>query len=228
MKKKFNALTGMNNVVVFVVLTLFVLTGCTNLNKDNLEVVQKEFEFIADESLSQFIDKHSVYSTILEEPFGATGPVLAYSNEKTAVILNFNGILVYDLKTGDLLQGIDNQGLGANQVQGSTVTEIKGNEDYLFITNNDNSNKGYVYSIHEEKLAFIGDASNLDVEKSNFKNEDANLAARYVEEYGKPETVIAFADKLVAFYYDYNDFSSSKIVIFNETGEKISDFSLKD
>lgn len=47
-----------------------------------------------------------------ENPIGEVSPILAYGNDKIGVILNYNGILIYDMVGGDLIQGIDNEGLG--------------------------------------------------------------------------------------------------------------------
>lgn len=52
------------------------------------------------------------YNSMTENPIGEVSPILAYGNDKIGVILNYNGILIYDMVGGDLIQGIDNEGLG--------------------------------------------------------------------------------------------------------------------
>lgn len=87
------------------------------------------------------------------QPIGATGPRLVYAYDQYAVILNFNGILIYDFDQQAILHTIDNLSLGLNKMQGSDYTSVKSNRNELAFGNeSDIDHSAYVYHLQKNEL----------------------------------------------------------------------------
>lgn len=114
------------------------LVGCK-------EKPQDLFEFERDETLNKYLENdNQIIGDIKSNPIGSTGPQLSYVNDKYAVILSYNGILIYDLGERKIINTIDNKALGLDKIQGDDRIVIRGYEDYVALWNNLEENFAYV------------------------------------------------------------------------------------
>ena len=129
------------------------------IDKEKLGSVLSIIEFVPDKELEKYVDTDSVLKTMKSEPFGATGPQIAYANEKYAVIKNYNGMVIYSLTDEKFCGGIDSRALGMNKMQGDEITLVKAYGEYIFIYNSGDETRGYIYSVKSNKIM---KAENID------------------------------------------------------------------
>ncbi|ADY55716.1 hypothetical protein Sgly_1413 [Syntrophobotulus glycolicus DSM 8271] len=129
--------------LLVLVFALFLLVSCANE-----QTAGKNSE------LENFLNQDDqVIEKIKNQPIGATGPRLVYAYDQYAVILNFNGILIYDFDQQAILHTIDNLSLGLNKMQGSDYTSVKSNRNELAFGNeSDIDHSAYVYHLQKNEL----------------------------------------------------------------------------
>ncbi len=146
-------------ILAVFMMAAFCLTACTKdtdkevqnepkeevQNETDKEVQNKTTMFEKDESLDKFIN-NDLQNDVLEAPIGAAPPKLAFANDKYAGVLNYNGLLIYNIDDKKLSLAIDINGLGFEQIQGDEAIEITSNDEYL-VLNKMGKTDGYVYSV---------------------------------------------------------------------------------
>ena len=126
----------------------------------SLARLYKTLNFFEDISLSDYLDKE-VYQRMISEPLGADPPKIPFFNKEVICILNYNGLAIFDIQTGQLKNCIDIQKMGFGDTQGTNATLVSGNDEFITITTiNDTDTEGYIYSIKSDEL---GRLKNKDV-----------------------------------------------------------------
>ena len=91
-----------------------MIAGCSGMLEDSTDTLQSHeekeelYEFIADASLAQYLDQE-VYQRVISESVGADVPDIPFFNKNIVCMLNYNGLLIFDNKTGQLKDAIDIQ-----------------------------------------------------------------------------------------------------------------------
>ncbi|MDO4300610.1 MAG: hypothetical protein Q4D26_04360 [Clostridia bacterium] len=205
----------MKKILIPLIIIVIIFTANNFYRKINL--INKEenslYEFNPDPKLDQYLDKDKVIKTIKSNPIGAAGPKLVYANDKYAVVLNYNGILIYSLLNNEVIGGIDNVSLGMNKIQGDDYTLIDGNDKFIFIHNFSEKNNGYIYSLKTNEMAKAENINELCFYNTN-KVSDENLAkisSNYIND-NKDFSVYQTKNEIVVLEYDYQSFDSWKIL----------------
>ncbi len=159
---------------MLILLLLFIILIIPGCNNDFFKEADKTFNFKKDKNLDKYLNKDKeIIDELKNNPYGATGPKIAYANERYVLILNYNGILIYDFKLDKIVNAIDNLSLGMNKIQGSEITRVNGFDKYVIIYNeelgklNDND-KVYIYNIEEDELGELIDKSIINFEIDNY------------------------------------------------------------
>ncbi|MGI5920757.1 MAG: hypothetical protein ACOX6I_03390 [Syntrophomonadaceae bacterium] len=189
-------------LIALVSVFLIATAGCTNeqTDKENLNELNLERYLNKDDQIIEAIKK---------QPIGATGPKLIYAYKQYAVILNFNGILIYDFDKENIIHTIDNMSLGLNKMQGSDYTIAKSNNEKIALGNiSAIENSAYVYNIEKNEL-------------SNAKGTEEFKEIKHVDKEELPGTIINDNDgnavyneegNVVLLTYRYEDGTDSWIL----------------
>lgn len=185
-------------------------------------------DFQGDPDLDKYLDKDTVFKNFTSEPFGASSPRLAYVNSSYSVILNYNGILIVDNKTGKLKGAIDNRSLGYNQLQGDDYVKILGAEDFILLKKNSQSTQGYVYNISKNQMKFYENAGSF-----SFKEGESTSLDEEKEILDKVESLEDFSyslgkypQGLVFLEISTKNLGNSKFVIFDKDLNELREFKL--
>lgn len=136
-------------IISTIILTL--LMGCSSTSNDISSSSTQDSEFfVEDISLSDYLDKE-VYQRMISEPLGADPPKIPFFNKEVVCILNYNGLAIFDIQTGQLKNCIDIQKMGFGDTQGTNAILVRGNDEFITITTT-NDTEGYIYSIKSDEL----------------------------------------------------------------------------
>ena len=140
-----------------------MIVGCSGMLEDSTDTLQTHeeelYEFIADESLAQYLDEE-VYQRVISESLGADLPDIPFFNKNIVCMLNYNGLLIFDNKTGQLKDAIDIQKMDFGTTQGDSAIIVRGNDDFITIFAS-NHTDGYVYEIASSQLGKMNDDDNM-------------------------------------------------------------------
>lgn len=143
---------------MLILLLLFIILIIPGCNNDFFKEADKTFNFKKDKNLDKYLNKDKeIIDELKNNPYGATGPKIAYANERYVLILNYNGILIYDFNLDKIVNAIDNLSLGMNKIQGSEITRVNGFDKYVII-----------YNIEEDELGELIDKSIINFEIDNY------------------------------------------------------------
>lgn len=147
--------------IIISTIILILLVGCSSIRNDISSLSTQNSEFLVEDiSLSDCLDKE-VYKRMISEPLGADPPKIPFFNKEVVCILNYNGLAIFDIQTGQLKNCIDIQKMGFGDTQGSNAILVSGNDEFITITTiNDTDTEGYIYSIKSDEL---GRLKNKDV-----------------------------------------------------------------
>ena len=147
--------------IIISTIILILLVGCSSIRNDISSLSTQNSEFLVEDiSLSDCLDKE-VYKRMISEPLGADPPKIPFFNKEVVCILNYNGLAIFDIQTGQLKNCIDIQKMGFGDTQGTNATLVSGNDEFITITTiNDTDTEGYIYSIKSDEL---GRLKNKDV-----------------------------------------------------------------
>lgn len=97
--------------------------------------------------------------------YGAVFPQLIFASSQRAVVYDYWGLLIYDVKNQEIEQLLDLPAVGLCNIQGDKVTHIEVSNDgkQLLLYNEPDTQKRYVYYIDEKRLEY----SDLDKFKEN-------------------------------------------------------------
>ena len=139
--------------IIISTIILNLLMGCSSTSNDISSSSTQDSEiFVEDISLSDYLDKE-VYQRMISEPLGADPPKIPFFNKEVVCILNYNGLAIFDIQTGQLKNCIDIQKIGFGDTQGSNAILVRGNDEFITITTiNDTDTEGYIYSIKSDEL----------------------------------------------------------------------------
>ena len=89
-------------------------------------------------------------------PYGAVFPRLIYASSNRAILYDYWGMLIYNIKEEAIEQILDLQALDLAHMQGSTVTEIEVSEDgsQILFYNKPDTKEKYLYDIDKKKLEY--------------------------------------------------------------------------
>lgn len=97
---------------------MITIIGCSD--KNNLDMSSVEIE---------------MFQNIKNAEFSATSPKLLYATEVYAVILDTEGLIIYDINEDRVNHVIDVRIKGFNNLQGSVITESIGNNNNVILKN---------------------------------------------------------------------------------------------
>lgn len=198
-------------------------------NGDTRSIYIDDKNFVGNDSLDKYLDKNKVFKSFVTEKIGATPPRLEYANENYSVILNYNGILIIENKSGKIKAAIDNRELGYSQMQGDDYVSVLGNDkDFLFLNKNSSKKSGYVYSIKDNKIKYYEDVSTFNFKNS--KNVTTEEEKEILDKAGKEEnfsySMIKFDNGISYLEVNLNDIALSKLTILNKNLKEIVTFKL--
>lgn len=186
---------------LLVILSLiFIAVCCTNEQVEN------------ENSLEDYLNKDSqIIEEMKKQPIGATGPSLVYAHKQYAVILNFNGILIYDFDKENIIHTIDNMSLELNKMQGSDYTVVKSNDEEIALGNVSTiENTAYVYNIPKNKLRTTNAEGIKDFKEAEQMN-NQELLNRILDG-NAGNAVYNEAGNIVLLTYRYEDGTDSWVV----------------
>lgn len=213
--RKFHKL--ISSLIVFSLCAIMIV-GCSEV-----EQVTKGYTFISDENLDQYVES-GIYEKVISEPIGAAPPELCFFNKDIVCLLNYNGLLIFDNKTGGLKDAIDIQGLGFNQTQGSSAILIRGNDDYVTLTTVDNS-EGYIYDIASSKLGKIGNVDNIEYTEIKTPEQKKLNDLNGIDS-SKEMTALESKDGIATCYINYNNLAETKFIIYGTDQKVINEFTM--
>lgn len=215
-----------------IILALFCvfLVGCGSQKhleneKNQSSNSRSGYEFTADKELSKYISD-DLLEKVTEGKMGAVPPEICHLNEKYIAILNYNGLLIYDISDGKFETAVDILGLGFKQIQGSEALEIRGNEDYMLLSVV-GMNSGYIYSFKEKALQKSDELDRITIKSPKFLyTKDEKMVGDLPAEAG--EVQVAQIENLVAVLkLDDQEIGKSTINILDREYKKIREFDLK-
>lgn len=206
-----------------------MIAGCSTMLEDSTDTLQnneeKQFEFIANESLAQYLNQE-VYQQVISEPIGADLPRIPFFNEKILCLLNYNGLLIFDNKTGQLKDAIDIQKMNLGSTQGDSAIIVRGNDDFITIFAS-NHEDGYVYEIDSSQLGKINSHDNI------FYTEIKNLDKKHIADLGLPEPngdsercIVESIKGIAVCDIPLDDLSKISFRIYNADYKIINEFSI--
>lgn len=228
-------------ILAVFMMAAFCLTACTKdtdkevqnepkeevQNETDKEVQNKTTMFEKDESLDKFIN-NDLQNDVLEAPIGAAPPKLAFANDKYAGVLNYNGLLIYNIDDKKLSAAIDINGLGFEQIQGDEAIEITSNDEYL-VLNKMGKTDGYVYSLDGKYLSKADDISKISASKAEYlENDGINEIKAKIDEKDKDIDVIMTQNGYVVLALDYDNLKDSKLIELDKNYELVNSFNLSE
>ncbi|OUQ55432.1 hypothetical protein B5E58_12275 [Tyzzerella sp. An114] len=146
--------------IIISTIILNLLMGCSSTSNDISSSSTQDSEiFVEDISLSDYLDKE-VYQRMISEPLGADPPKIPFFNKEVVCILNYNGLAIFDIQTGQLKNCINIQKLGFGDTQGTNAILVRGNDEFITITTT-NDTEGYIYSIKSDELGRLKNEDNM-------------------------------------------------------------------
>lgn len=228
-------------ILAVFMMAAFCLTACTKdtdkevqnepkeevQNETDKEVQNETTKFEKDESLDKFIN-NDLQNDVLEAPIGAAPPKLAFANDKYAGVLNYNGLLIYNIDDKKLSSAIDINGLGFEQIQGDEAIEITSNDEYLVLNKMDKTD-GYVYSLDGKYLSKADDISKISASKAEYLGNDGidEIKAK-IDEKEKDIDVIMTQNGYVVLALDYDNLKDSKLSKLDKNYELVNSFNLSE
>lgn len=208
-----------------------MIAGCSGMLEDSTDTLQSHeekeelYEFIADESLAQYLNQE-VYQRVISESLGADVPDIPFFNKNIVCMLNYNGLLIFDNKTGQLKDAIDIQKMDFGTTQGDSAIIVRGNDDFITIFAS-NHTDGYVYEIGSSQLGKMNDADNM------FYTEMKNPEKEHIDLLGLPELddtaercVVESIDGIAVCDIPLNDLSKINFRIYSADYKIINEFSI--
>lgn len=220
-------------ILAVFMMAAFCLTACTKDTDKEVKNASKEdsqnetTKFEKDESLDKFI-KADIQNDVLEAPIGAVAPKLVFANDKYAGVLNYNGLLIYNLGDKKLSAAIDINGLGFDQIQGDEAIDIASNDEYL-ILNKMGKTDGYVYSLDRKYLSKADDVSKISASKAEYiDNDGINEIKAKIDEKDKDINAIMTQNGYVVLALDYDNLKDSKLIELDKNYELVNSFNLSE
>lgn len=199
------------------------VTACTN--KYEKEIENTFYKFEQDASLSKFINP-KILNDVVESNIGAVPPKLAFANDNYAGILNYNGLLIYNVNDKKLSSAIDIKGLGFDQIQGDEAIDISSNNEYLILSKVEEK-EGYIYSFEEKNLSKIDDISKIRTEKAeNLNPDEISTVKSKIDEKDKEIDVIKAENGYAILILDYNNLKNSDLLRVDKNYDIVSKFKL--
>ena len=206
-----------------------MIVGCSGMLEDSTDTLQTHeeelYEFIVDESLAQYLDEE-VYQRVISESLGADLPDIPFFNKNIVCMLNYNGLLIFDNKTGQLKDAIDIQKMDFGTTQGDSAIIVRGNDDFITIFAS-NHTDGYVYEIASSQLGKMNDDDNM------FYTEMKNPEKEHIDLLGLPELddtaercVVESIDGIAVCDIPLNDLSKIIFRIYSADYKIINEFSI--
>lgn len=209
-------------LLVFVIAIVYI-TACTN--KPEKEIENDSYKFEQDSSLSKFINPN-IQKDVLESDIGVFAPKLAFANDNYAGILNYNGLLIYNVNDKKLSSAIDNKGLGFDQIQGDKAIDISSNNEYLILSKF-GEKEGYIYSFEDKYLSKIDDISKIESKRAEYPNfDEINTVKLKIGEKDKEIDVIKTENRYVILILDYNNLKNSDFLEVDKNYDIVSKFKL--
>lgn len=220
-------------ILAVFMMAAFCLTACTKdtdkevKNESKEEMQNETTKFEKDESLDKFIN-NDLQNDVLEAPIGAVAPKLAFANDKYAGVLNYNGLLIYNLDDKKLSSALDINALGFDQIQGDGAIEISSNDEYL-VLNKMGKTDGYVYSLEGKYLSKADDISKISASKAEYlENDGINEIKAKIDEKDKDIDAIMTQNGYVVLTLDYDNIKDSKLSILDKNYELVNSFNLSE
>lgn len=220
-------------ILAVFMMAAFCLTACTKdtdkevQNESKEEMQNETTKFEKDEALGKFIN-NDLQNEVLEAPIGADPPKLIFANDKYAGVLNYNGLLIYNLDDKKLSTAIDINGLGFDQIQGDGAIEITSNDEYL-VLNKMGKTDGYVYSLEGKYLSKADDISKISASKAEYlENDGINEIKAKIDEKDKDIDAIMTQNGYVVLTLDYDNLKDSKLSKLDKNYELVNDFNLSE
>lgn len=220
-------------ILAVFMMAAFCLTACTKdtdkevQNESKEEMQNETTKFEKDEALGKFIN-NDLQNEVLEAPIGADPPKLIFANDKYAGVLNYNGLLIYNLDDKKLSTAIDINGLGFDQIQGDGAIEITSNDEYL-VLNKMGKTDGYVYSLDGKYLSKADDISKISASKAEYlENDGINEIKAKIDEKDKDIDAIMTQNGYVVLTLDYDNLKDSKLSKLDKNYELVNSFNLSE
>ncbi|MFR4977486.1 MAG: hypothetical protein ACLUDG_00995 [Butyricicoccus sp.] len=215
--------------LISIIICIPMIVGCSGMLEDSTDTLQTHeeelYEFIADESLAQYLDEE-VYQRVISESLGADLPDIPFFNKNIVCMLNYNGLLIFDNKTGQLKDAIDIQKMDFGTTQGDSAIIVRGNDDFITIFAS-NHTDGYVYEIASSQLGKMNDDDNM------FYTEMKNPEKEHIDLLGLPELddtaercVVESIDGIAVCDIPLNDLSKINFRIYSADYKIINEFSI--
>ena len=191
--------------IIISTIILILLVGCSSIRNDISSSSTRNSEFLVENiSLSHCLDKE-VYQRMISEPLCADPPEIPFFNKEVVCILNYNGLAIFDIQTGQLKNCIDIQKMGFGDTQRSNATLVCGNDEFITITTT-NDMEGYIYSIKSDKLGKLKNKDAMvytEVKRLDQVPSDVLNSSKFDN---ATETVaLEFKDSILIYYIPIND-----------------------
>ncbi|MDU5807457.1 MAG: hypothetical protein E6Z55_08315 [Peptoniphilus harei] len=210
-------------ILLIFVITIVSITACTN--KPEKEIENDSYKFEQDSSLSKFINPN-IQKEVLESDIGVVAPKLAFASDNYAGILNYNGLLIYNINDKKLSSAIDIKGLGFDQIQGDKAIDISSNNEYLILSKF-GEKKGYIYSFEDKYLSKTDDISKIESKRAEYPNfDEINTVKLKIGEKDKEIDVIKTENRYVILILDYNNLKNSDFLEVDKNYDIVSKFKL--
>ena len=204
--------------IIISTIILFLLMGCSSTSNDiSSSPTQNSEIFVEDISLSDYLDKE-VYQRMISEPLGADPPKIPFFNEEVVCILNYNGLAIFDIQTGQLQNCIDIQKMGFGDTQGSNAMLVRGNDEFITITtmnDTDTDTEGYIYSIKSDKLGKLKNKDDM-VYTELKRLEEVPSDVLDLSKFDNPAETVALESKdgILIYYIPTNDLAHIQFQIY--------------
>lgn len=210
-------------ILLIFVISIVSVTACTN--ESEKEIGNNSYKFEQDSSLSKFINPN-IQKDVLESDIGSVPPKLVFVNDNYAGILNYNGLLIYNVNDKKLSSAIDIKGLGFDQIQGDKAIEISSNNKYLILSKF-REKKGYIYSFEDKYLSKIDDISKIESNKAEYL--DSNEISTFKSKIGEKDKeidVIKTENGYVVLIPDYNNLKNTDLLEVDKNYDIVSKFKM--
>ena len=202
--------------IIISTIILNLLMGCSSTSNDISSSSTQDSEiFVEDISLSDYLDKE-VYQRMISEPLGADLPKISFFNKKVVGILNYNGLAIFDIQTGQLKNCIDIQKMGFGDTQGTNAILVRGNDEFITITTiNDTDMEGYIYSIKSDELGRLKNEDNMIYTEVK-RLEQVPSDVLDLSKFDNPAEIVALESEngILIYYIPMNDLTQIQFQIY--------------
>lgn len=196
-----------NIIKIFILLTVIIFTGCT-YNNSKLELSDAEIE---------------IYNNIKNNEFGSTSPRLLFATDIYAVILDTHGLIIYDLNEGKISHLIDVKNQGFNKLQGFTVTEAVGNNEYVILKNMGDENNYLRISLEDGTNDKVDNINHSKYKEPNFYQLNDHDIEILEKDLLEEVESIKVNNSIIVFTSDYKGKDKDwRLIIFSE--DKVSSY----